>query len=110
IYKASPSPNAAANVEQLGWKLIEGLQAEGTRSTITIPAGQMGNERPIQIVDEQWRSADLQGMGYSKHSDPRFGESVYSLTNISRAEPAAALFQVPPDYTIADRKPVLPGR
>jgi hypothetical protein len=109
IYKAASNPKAPANVEQLGWKLIEGVQAQGTRSTITIPAGQVGNERPMEIIDEQWRSADLQVIIYSKHIDPRFGETVYSLTNISRAEPLASLFQVPPDYTINDRK-IVPAR
>ncbi len=109
IYKANPNPKTP-HIEQLGWKLIEGIQAEGTRSTITIPAGEVGNERPIEIIDEQWRSPDLQVMVYSKHVDPRFGENVYSLTNISRAEPAASLFQVPADYTVTDRKFAVPGR
>jgi hypothetical protein len=35
---------------------------------------------------------------YSRRTDPRFGETIYRLTNITRAEPDAALFQVPPDY------------
>ena len=106
IYKAGPNANAAPKIEQLGWRLIEGVQAEGTRTTITIPAGQIGNDRPLDIVDEQWRSPDLQVIVSSKHSDPRFGETAYSLTNISRAEPPATLFQVPPDYTIHDKIPV----
>jgi hypothetical protein len=110
FYRKDSTTQTAPNVEQLGWKVIEGLQAEGTRSTITIPAGQVGNDRPIEIVDEQWRSPDLQVIVWSKHTDPRFGESVYSLTNISRAEPPATLFQVPSDYTINDRKVVVPGR
>src|SRR5437867_6535057 len=50
-------------------------------------------------VDEQWRSPDLQLSVLSKHADPRMGETVYSLTNISRAEPSPTLFQVPPEYT-----------
>jgi len=106
IYRAGPNPNGAPNIEQLGWKLIEGVQAEGTRATITIPAGQIGNDRPIDIVDEQWRSPDLQVIVFSKHSDPRFGETLYSLTNISRADPPATLFQVPQDYTVRDKIPV----
>jgi hypothetical protein len=110
IYSAGPNAKTPPNIEQLGWKVIEGVQAEGTRSTITIPAGQVGNDRPIDIVDEQWRSPDLQVTVLSKHTDPRFGETVYSLTNISRAEPAASLFQVPADYTINDRKVVVPAR
>jgi hypothetical protein len=107
VYKSvTSSERAAPKVEQLGWKLIEGLQAEGTRSTITIPAGEVGNDRPIEIVDEQWRSPDLQMIIHSKHSDPRMGETVYSLTNVNRAEPSPALFQVPPDYTIQDKMPI----
>jgi hypothetical protein len=40
----------------------------------------------------------------SKRSDPRFGESTYQVTNIVRSEPDAALFQIPPDYTIIDSR------
>jgi hypothetical protein len=96
-------PVRAPKIEQLGTKLIESVQAEGTRTTITIPAGEVGNERPIDIVDEQWRSKDLEVIVYSKHSDPRMGETVYSLVNISRADPSPSLFQVPADYTIQEK-------
>jgi hypothetical protein len=102
IYKSGPGPGNAPNVEQLGSKIIEGVQADGTRTTITIPAGQMGNDRAIDIVDEQWRSPELQVTVLSRHSDPRMGETVYSLTNVSRSEPSPTLFQVPPDYTVQD--------
>src|SRR5262249_18687339 len=103
VYKGGSSTAAAPKTEQLGWTLIEGVQAEGTRSTITIPAGEIGNERPIDIVDEQWRSPDLQLIVLSKHSDPRIGENVYSLKNISRTEPSPTLFQVPQGYTVQDK-------
>ena len=102
IYRSGTGPGSASNVEQLGSKIIEGVQADGTRNTITIPAGQVGNDRPIDIVDEQWRSPELQVTVLSRHSDPRMGETVYSLTNVSRSEPSPTLFQVPPDYTIKD--------
>jgi hypothetical protein len=95
----APAPPA---VEQLGTKVVEGVQAEGTRTTITIPAGQIGNDKPIQIVDEMWRSPDLQVIVHSEHSDPRMGSTVYSLQNISRNDPSPTLFQVPPDYTVKD--------
>ena len=36
----------------------------------------------------------------SKTTDPRSGETVYSLKNVKLAEPAATLFQVPSDYAI----------
>lgn len=91
-----------AQVEPLGAKVIEGVQAEGTRKTVTIPAGRIGNVKPIQIVTERWYSNQLQAVVLSKRTDPRVGETVYRLTNISSAEPAASLFQVPAGYTIKD--------
>jgi hypothetical protein len=87
--------------ESLGTQLIEGVQAEGTRTTHTIPAGTIGNERPIQIVSERWFSPELQTVVMTKHSDPRMGETVYHLTNINRNEPSPTLFQAPADYTAA---------
>jgi hypothetical protein len=91
-----------ANQESLGTQEIEGVQAEGTRTTFTIPAGQIGNEQPIQVVNERWYSPDLQVVVMSKHSDPRTGEEVYKLTNINRSEPAHQLFEIPADYTIKE--------
>jgi hypothetical protein len=38
----------------------------------------------------------------TKRSDPRFGETVYRLTNIQRTEPPASLFELPSDYTVND--------
>ncbi len=74
--------------------------AEGTRSVTTIPAGAIGNERPIEIVYERWYSKELQLIIYSKHTDPRFGEQTYRLTDISRSEPDRSLFTPPADYKI----------
>lgn len=95
--------SSSAKTESLGTQVIEGVQAEGTRTTFTIPAGQIGNDRPIDIVDERWYSPDLQVVVLSKHSDPRMGEHVYRLTNISRSEPARTLFDVPSDYSVTER-------
>jgi hypothetical protein len=74
--------------------------ATGTRTTTEIPAGAIGNERPIRIVSEQWFSEDLKVLVLTKHTDPRVGETTYRLTNIVQSEPAALLFEVPPDYTV----------
>jgi hypothetical protein len=76
------------------------MNTEGTRITRTIPAGEIGNEQPITIVSERWYSADLQMDVKSTHTDPRFGTTTYTLTNIQRMEPAASLFAVPSDYSI----------
>jgi hypothetical protein len=91
-----------AKTEKLAPQNIEGVQAEGTRTTETIPAGQIGNEQPIQIVNETWYSPELQVTVMTRHSDPRFGETTYKLTNIVRGDPSPTLFQVPTDYTIKE--------
>ncbi len=90
------------DVEQLGKQVIEGVEAEGTRSTMTIPAGTIGNEQPIKTVMERWYSPDLRVIVQSKRSDPRFGEHTYRLTNIVRAEPSPSLFDVPSDYKVVE--------
>lgn len=90
----------ATNTESLGAKNIEGVEAEGTRTTTTIPAGAIGNERAIEIVYEKWYSKDLQLIVYSKHSDPRYGDQTYRLTNISRSEPDPSVFAVPTEYKV----------
>jgi hypothetical protein len=87
-----------AKTESLGSMVIEGVQVDGKRITETIPAGRLGNERPIDIINETWFSSDLQTVVMSKHSDPRSGDVVYTLTNIQRVEPDPSLFQVPADY------------
>jgi TonB family protein len=96
-------PKFPETQESLGKQAVEGVQAEGSRTTVTIPAGAIGNERPIQIVSERWYSSDLQAVVMTRHSDPRFGETTYRLTNISRSEPDRSLFEVPAGYKVTDR-------
>lgn len=93
---------AQARTESLGRQMIEGVEAEGTRSTLTIPEGRIGNDRPIEIVSERWYSPELQVVVLSRHHDPRLGDHLYRLTNINRSEPPSSLFQVPTDYTIRE--------
>lgn len=92
----------STKAESLGRQTIEGVQAEGRRITFTIPAGQAGNELPIHIVTETWYSSELQTTVLSKHSDPRNGETVTRMMNISRSEPARILFEAPADYKLSD--------
>jgi hypothetical protein len=98
----SHSSKAETKTEKLDKRVIEGVEAEGFRTVTTIPAGEIGNEQPIEIVHERWYSPELQTVVMTRHSDPRMGETTYKLTGISRAEPAASLFQVPGDYTIKE--------
>jgi len=106
--EVTPSQDAKSSTkftvknEQLGKQIIEGVECEGERMITIITAGAIGNDRPIETTSETWYSRELKMMILSKRSDPRFGNSIYRVTNIIRAEPEAALFQVPAEYTIRD--------
>jgi len=103
--EAGPADQANVTTTSLGTQTINGVSATGTRTTRTIPAGAIGNEKPIVITSERWYSSDLQIVVMSKYSDPRTGETVMQVTNIQRSEPDASLFQVPADYTIEKGRP-----
>lgn len=94
--------------ESLGHRQFEGLDAIGTRRTETIPAGKIGNDRPIEVTDERWESPDLHLILLSQHHDPRTGDVEYRLANVSRSEPARDLFNVPADYAIVEAAPPPP--
>jgi len=74
---------------------MEGVEVDGTRATTVIPQGQIGNDRPIRMVNERWESAELHVTILMKHTDPMMGDRVERLTNVRRGEPDPALFQVP---------------
>jgi hypothetical protein len=97
--RQGPVPNWP---ESLGTRQMEGVTVAGTRRTETIPAGSVGNDRPIVVTDERWESPDLKMVVLSQHHDPRTGDVEYRLTNISRAEPPHDLFTVPADYDVID--------
>ena len=91
-----------ASTKDLGVKTIDGVKAEGKLLSYEIPAGEVGNRKPIVVTNEAWYSPELQIALYSKHSDARSGDAIYRLANLKRGEPAAALFTVPSDYTVND--------
>jgi TonB family protein len=94
--------NPSAKTESLGKQNINGVEAEGTRTTVTIAPGEIGNERAIEIMSERWFSPELQLIVMTRHSDPRFGENSYQLLDINRSEPARELFEVPSGYRIEE--------
>jgi hypothetical protein len=83
-------------------KTLEGIAVEGRKTTRIIAAGQVGNEQPLTITSEEWRSTELGVLVMTRHSDPRTGESTYRLTNILRAEPDRSLFMIPSDFEVRD--------
>jgi len=98
----SKSDAGENKTEDLGSQTMEGVTVQGVRTTRTIPAGEIGNDKAIDIVTEVWTSPDLKMVVYSKRSDPRMGDQTFRLTNIVRAEPDASLFTVPADFKILD--------
>jgi hypothetical protein len=86
--------------ESLGTKTIEGITATGTKTTSIIPSGTIGNDKELVISRETWYSPDLRLVIQSTQTDPRFGTTTYTLTNIQRSEPDPTLFQVPAGYKV----------
>jgi hypothetical protein len=100
---------AAVKTDDLGTQVMQGITAQGKRMTRVIAAGQEGNEKEIDIVTETWYSPDLQALVMSKTSDPRYGETTYQLTGLSRAEPDPALFAVT-GYAITEGRAMMHQR
>ena len=86
----------------LGTQAISGtsFSAQGTQTVRTIPAGRFGNAQPITITSVRWYSPDLQIVTQSSRTDPRNGATTYQLSDISTAEPAASLFELPSGLTL----------
>ena len=100
-----PGGPGAATQEQLGSKAVNGLQAEGVRVTRTIASGQIGNDKPIEVVTERWYSPELQIAVMTVHTDPMMGTMTTKLVNVTKGDPDATLFQIPPDYKVENGKP-----
>ncbi|MEJ0039371.1 MAG: hypothetical protein WDO68_25515 [Gammaproteobacteria bacterium] len=96
---AGPNVRKAPQAVSIGERRIEGLKVTGSRLEFTINAGEVGNDQPITVRTDQWFSADLGVVVSSTHHDPMIGETTYRLEQINRADPDAALFAVPADYT-----------
>jgi hypothetical protein len=86
--------------ESLGKQTIEGLLAEGRRTTTTFPPGSVGNTAAIEIVVVTWVCTDLHVVVLGKRSDPRVGDMTYRLTSIKRGDPPASLFEIPAEYRV----------
>jgi hypothetical protein len=99
---SSPGSKVNITTQSLGAKTIDGIEVTGTRSTSTIPAGAIGNEKDLTTTREEWYSPSLKLVIQSTQNDPRFGQTTYSLTEIQQGPPDEALFQVPPDYKVEE--------
>lgn len=110
---APPQPRTSAHVdsrgtkttsEVLGRQMIDGIVADGARTTMIFPIDSQGNDRPLTVTRETWTSPELRTVVLSRSNDPRIGEIVFRMANVKMAEPDPALFQPPPDFTILDER------
>jgi hypothetical protein len=104
---SSDAPEARLNrkprgalTEDLPSQTFNGFMMKGSRVTVAIPVGAIGNDRELKVISERWYSPDLQVLVKSSNSDPRFGVSSYELTDIVQGPPDPLLFQVPADYNL----------
>lgn len=90
-------------VENLGMASVQGVEARGTRTTTTIPAGAVGNEAPLVSTTERWTAiaVGLNGLMVRQTiDDPQSGKWTKELTSIEQSDPDPAVFQPPSGYEI----------
>lgn len=90
--------------ESLGTEVVDDLNVVGTRETLTINAGVIGNSDPVVTTREFWYSSDLEINLSVTRKDPREGTQVIQLIDLSRDEPDPSLFRVPSDFVIEDQR------
>jgi len=81
---------------------MDGINVVGTRETITLNAGVVGNSQALTIPREFWYSPDLEVNLAITRKDPREGTQVVRVHEVSRSEPDPNLFKVPEGYAVHD--------
>jgi hypothetical protein len=94
---------AQFKVEDLGKRIIAGLESSGMRITRTVPSGMLGNSLPLTYIEEKWVSDDYRIILLDISDDPVLGKSTYEVTSFTPSEPDPSLFQPPADYEINNR-------
>jgi len=94
------------NHEDLGKRLIEGIETVGTRDTVDYNAGVMGSDQPFSIWREFWQSPQIGVNLYSEVANPSVGKQVFTLSDVLLSEPDPRLFELPDGFEVVDhRKP-----
>lgn len=118
IAVSGPLPNNMGSRlhESLGTRSIAGIDTAGTRDTTNYNAGVMGSDQPFTAWREFWQAPQLGVNLSSEVTGPTVGKQVFTLTDVTLAEPDPKLFELPEGYTVVDRRkpaaehPELPER
>jgi hypothetical protein len=105
---ALPNGKGSSTHEDLGIRTIAGVETTGTRDMTIINAGVNGNDRPYSITREFWFAQNIGINLLSELSGPRIGKQIFTLTDVSFAEPDPALFELPDGYEVVDRRKSAP--
>jgi hypothetical protein len=88
--------------QDLGSQTMKGLDVTGTRETVTINPGVVGNVAPLTSTREFWYSPELETNLAVRRQVPTEGLQVVQLSNLNTNEPAEELFQPPAGFAIED--------
>ena len=90
--------------EDLGEQTIQGVLATGTRTTVTTPAGAVGNDAPLVRTMEVWMAKSIGVAVRSLTDDPRTGKRNRELVELSQGEPDPSIFRAPEGYQVVNQE------
>ena len=90
------------HTEPLPSQMIMGIEARGSKSVRTIPAGVDGNDHDLTTTIESWYSPELKLALITIIDDPIKGLRKLEFRNLKRTEPDLAPYRVPPGYVLQD--------
>jgi|ERR1035441_5582248 hypothetical protein len=80
--------------------MIQGVEAHGHRYTTEIPAGQIGNDKPLVRVEENWMAPSLGIQVRRISDDPQQRKTTMELVKVDLSEPPVSAFQPPEGYEV----------
>ena len=99
-----PGEQGSAIHEDLGKRLMDGVETEGTHDTLIYNAGVFGNDRKMTVENEFWWSPQLGLNLLSIKTDPRIGKQTFTVTGLVQGDPDPSLFQLPAGFEVVDRR------
>jgi len=76
------------------------VEATGRRTTVTTPAGAIGNDAPLVRTTEVWNARSIGLTVRTVSDDPQTGKRTKDLVELNQSEPDPAMFQPPEGYEI----------